>query len=150
MLFYKPFLNSFSRESDTFRQFAKVDSGFLAWDFWLKDKDDRLLASINRNFRGIGRELFTDTGMSILSLVNTFFYTPGGIVLTRKNQFAGQYVIRFDAAGTELDLAPGSNINVQGQTLVLPRSSDSGLTLDQRAMVSFLSVPCLQKVDLVN
>ncbi|KIR78601.1 hypothetical protein I306_04529 [Cryptococcus gattii EJB2] len=50
-----------SRESDTFRQFAKVDSGFLAWDFWLKEKDDRLLASINRNFRGIGRELFTDT-----------------------------------------------------------------------------------------
>ncbi|KIR39388.1 hypothetical protein I307_01265 [Cryptococcus deuterogattii 99/473] len=96
-----------SRESDTFRQFAKVDSGFLAWDFWLKGKDDHLLASINRNFRGIGRELFTDTG---------------------------QYVIRFDAAGTELDLAPGSNINVQGQTLVLPRSSDSGLTLDQRAM----------------
>lgn len=59
--------------------------------------------------------------------------------LTRKTKsHAGQYVIRFDAAGTELDLAPGSNINVQGQTLVLPRSSDSGLTLDQRAMVSFV------------
>lgn len=56
-----------SRESETFRQFAKVDSGFLAWDFWLKDKDDRLLASINRNFRGIGRELFTDTGTFILA-----------------------------------------------------------------------------------
>jgi hypothetical protein len=23
------------------RQFARIDSGFLAWDFWLKDKGDR-------------------------------------------------------------------------------------------------------------
>ncbi|WVQ66057.1 uncharacterized protein L199_004235 [Kwoniella botswanensis] len=95
------------REEETFKQFAKVDSGFLAWDFWLKDRDDRLVASINRNFRGIGRELFTDTG---------------------------QYVIRFDAAGTELDLPPGSNINVQGQSLILPEGKEGGLTLDQRAM----------------
>lgn len=62
--FCSPLIILLSRESETFRQFAKVDSGFLAWDFWLKDKDDRLLASINRNFRGIGRELFTDTGTS--------------------------------------------------------------------------------------
>ncbi|WWC65821.1 uncharacterized protein I303_108443 [Kwoniella dejecticola CBS 10117] len=94
-------------EDETFRQFAKVDSGFLAWDFWLKDRDDRLVASINRNFRGLGRELFTDTG---------------------------QYVIRFDAAGTELELPPGSNINVQGQTLILPEGKEGGLSLDQRAM----------------
>ncbi|WRT69687.1 uncharacterized protein IL334_006677 [Kwoniella shivajii] len=96
-----------TREEETFKQFAKVDSGFLAWDFWLKDRDDRLVASINRNFRGLGRELFTDTG---------------------------QYVIRFDAAGTELNLPPGSNINVQGQSLILPEGKEGGLTLDQRAM----------------
>lgn len=144
MLFCQPFSKLFSRESDTFRQFAKVDSGFLAWDFWLKGKDDHLLASINRNFRGIGRELFTDTGMSILLLVPCFF-SWGELF----NTIAGQYVIRFDAAGTELDLAPGSNINVQGQTLVLPRSSDSGLTLDQRAMVSFCPSR-VAKRDIVN
>ncbi|KAL7425159.1 hypothetical protein Q5752_000847 [Cryptotrichosporon argae] len=96
-----------SRESETYRQFARVDSGFLAWDFWLKDRDDRLVASINRNFRGIGREIFTDTG---------------------------QYVIRFDAAGTELDLPPGADATLQGQSLVLPDQGDNGLSLDQRAM----------------
>ncbi|WVQ79166.1 hypothetical protein IAT38_001262 [Cryptococcus sp. DSM 104549] len=96
-----------TREAETFKQFAKVDSGFLAWDFWLKDRDDRLVASINRNFRGLGREMFTDTG---------------------------QYVIRFDSAGTELDLAPGSSANVQGQSLILPKGAEGGLTLDQRAM----------------
>lgn len=68
-----------------------------------------LVASINRNFRGMGRELFTDTG---------------------------QYVIRFDSAGTELQLPPGSSANLQGQTLILPESDKGALTLDQRAMVS--------------
>jgi hypothetical protein len=104
-------------------QFGRIDAGFLAWDFWIKDRDDReqpylliynshipgLIGTINRNFRGIGRELFTDTG---------------------------QYVIRFDSAGMELDLPPGSELSMQGQKLILPTSGESGLTLDQRAMVS--------------
>ncbi|EIW71495.1 hypothetical protein TREMEDRAFT_67793 [Tremella mesenterica DSM 1558] len=96
-----------SRDEETFKQFARVDSGFLAWDFWLKDADNRLVASINRNFKGFGRELFTDTG---------------------------QYVIRFDSAGTELNLPPGSQLDVQGQSLILPKGREGGLTLDQRAM----------------
>jgi hypothetical protein len=29
------------RGEETFSQFARIDSGFLAWDFWLKDKQDR-------------------------------------------------------------------------------------------------------------
>lgn len=31
------------KDDEAFRQFARIDSGFLAWDFWLKDKDDREL-----------------------------------------------------------------------------------------------------------
>lgn len=68
-----------------------------------------LMATINRNFAGFGRELFTDTG---------------------------QYVIRFDAAGQELALPPGANAQVQGQSLIVPDRRKGGLTLDQRAMVS--------------
>ena len=49
----------------------------------------------------------------------------------------GQYVVRFDSAGTELDLPPGATANIQGQSLVLPEGREGGLTLDQRAMVSF-------------
>ena len=71
------------------------------------------MASINRNFRGLGREMFTDTG---------------------------QYVIRFDSAGTELDMPAGSEVNVQGQSLILPSGREGGLTLDQRAMVSWAVV----------
>ena len=29
------------RGEETFSQFARIDSGFLAWEFWLKDKQDR-------------------------------------------------------------------------------------------------------------
>lgn len=76
-----------------------------------EDKSDHqgIVASINRNFSGFGREIFTDTG---------------------------QYAIRFDSAGMELDMPPGSNVNVQGQSLVLQDEGKGGLTLDQRALVS--------------
>lgn len=30
-----------SKNEEDFKQFARIDSGFLAWDFWLKDRDDR-------------------------------------------------------------------------------------------------------------
>lgn len=35
------------RGEDTFKQFASVDSGFLAWDFWLKDADDRMASCLS-------------------------------------------------------------------------------------------------------
>ncbi|TFK42716.1 Scramblase-domain-containing protein [Crucibulum laeve] len=47
---------------DTYTQFAKVDSGFLAWDFRLHDARGEEIAFISRAFRGFGREIFTDTG----------------------------------------------------------------------------------------
>jgi hypothetical protein len=80
-----------------------------------------LVASINRNFAGFGRELFTDTG--------------GSSRQSRADRRTGQYVIRFDAAGTELQVPSGSDVTVQGQTLVLPEGDEAALTLDQRAMV---------------
>ncbi|CAD6262453.1 unnamed protein product [Miscanthus lutarioriparius] len=45
------------------RQFAVVENpGFWNWTFSLVDEDDKLLAQIDRNWRGIGFELFTDAG----------------------------------------------------------------------------------------
>lgn len=49
-------------EPSTFSQFAKVDSGFLAWHFQLLDGHGEEIAYIDRAFRGFGREVFTDTG----------------------------------------------------------------------------------------
>ncbi|THV07931.1 Scramblase-domain-containing protein [Dendrothele bispora CBS 962.96] len=49
-------------DTHTFSQIARVDQGFLAWDFSLQDAHAREIAFISRSFRGIGREIFTDTG----------------------------------------------------------------------------------------
>ncbi len=54
-------------ESDRFAQFAKIDGGFWAWHFTLRDSRGEELASINRAFRGFGREIFTDTGKLLMS-----------------------------------------------------------------------------------
>jgi len=40
----------------------------LSWDFTLADKAGHLIGSVNRNFRGFARELFTDTGAYVLRL----------------------------------------------------------------------------------
>lgn len=48
-------------EQGEFRQFAKVDSGFLAWDFFLQNEGDVNIGSIRKGWTGLGREFFTDT-----------------------------------------------------------------------------------------
>lgn len=57
-------------ETGLFHQFAEIDMGFLAWHFTLKDGQGLSIASVNRAFRGFGREIFTDTGQ--------YFVTFGG------------------------------------------------------------------------
>ncbi|KAJ8115456.1 hypothetical protein OPT61_g2907 [Boeremia exigua] len=49
-------------------QFARVDERFLSWDFSLLSEDNRLLGSVNRNFGGFAREIFTDTGVYALRM----------------------------------------------------------------------------------
>jgi hypothetical protein len=49
-------------EPDRFSQFAKIDEGFWAWHFTVRDSRGEEMASISRAFRGFGREMFTDTG----------------------------------------------------------------------------------------
>ncbi|CAI7626940.1 unnamed protein product [Penicillium glandicola] len=46
-----------------FNQFAYVDEPFLSWDFSLKSADNQLIGTVNRNFAGFAREIFTDTGV---------------------------------------------------------------------------------------
>uniref|UniRef100_A0A453CVI7 Phospholipid scramblase n=1 Tax=Aegilops tauschii subsp. strangulata TaxID=200361 RepID=A0A453CVI7_AEGTS len=66
------------------KQFAVVENpGFWNWTFTLIDEDENVLAQIDRNWRGIGFELFTD---------------------------AGQYAIRFGDDGQSSRLGLGSDI----------------------------------------
>lgn len=96
------------------RQFAAVDEPFLSWDFSLLDQNSRMVGSVNRNFRGFGREIFTDTG---------------------------SYILRMDAAGPETDteqadmaLRSGNALQPHAGTLG-SNSAEAGMTLDQRAVM---------------
>lgn len=55
-----------ARETETsdhhFTQFARIDEGLFSWHFTLRDRRGDEIASVERGFRGWGRELFTDTG----------------------------------------------------------------------------------------
>ncbi|CAK1366031.1 Phospholipid scramblase family protein [Cercospora beticola] len=50
------------------RQFAHVDEPFLSWDFTLRNESEETIGSVNRNFVGFAREIFTDTGVYALRM----------------------------------------------------------------------------------
>ena len=90
-----------------FSQFAYVDEPFLSWDFSLRSQDSRLIGSVNRNFAGFAREIFTDTGV---------------------------YALRMDAAG--LAEEPRHLISQTGHRALRTHCSPTvGMTLDQRAVM---------------
>ena len=87
-----------------FTQFAYVDEPFLSWDFSLLTADDKLIGSVNRNFAGFGREIFTDTGV---------------------------YALRMDSASARQGRPPHAETN--GETTAVD-SGGRGMTLDERAV----------------
>ena len=90
-----------------FDQFAYVNEPFLSWDFSLLSNEGGLIGSVNRNFAGFGREIFTDTGV---------------------------YALRMDSVG--LAQEPTHLISQTGQQSVgFQDPNDSGMTLDQRAVM---------------
>lgn len=44
-------------DPEVFTQLAKVDEGFLAWDFYLRDARGQEIASVRRAYGGLGREV---------------------------------------------------------------------------------------------
>jgi hypothetical protein len=62
------------------KQFAEIDSGFLAVDFEVRNEDGRRIASVNKDFTGFAREIFTDARQYVLRLDPSFNMTAEGIV----------------------------------------------------------------------
>ncbi|KAI9877373.1 MAG: Phospholipid scramblase 3 [Pleopsidium flavum] len=90
-----------------YSQFAFVDEPFLSWDFSLLSANSRLIGSVNRNFAGFGREIFTDTGV---------------------------YALRMDAAGIADE--PRHLISQTGKRNESSLDDKKvGMTLDQRAVM---------------
>jgi len=47
------------------KQFATVRAPVLAWDFEVRDDQQNMLASINKNWTGLGKELFLDVNQYV-------------------------------------------------------------------------------------
>ncbi|CAI5759691.1 unnamed protein product [Candida verbasci] len=78
-------------KTDDYNQFGEIDAPFLSFDFPIKDDKGKILASIDRNWVGLGREMFTDTGV---------------------------YILRFDPMSFQgLEQYYGNNISTKGVTL---------------------------------
>ncbi|KAJ8144708.1 hypothetical protein OY671_002210 [Metschnikowia pulcherrima] len=54
--------------TDEYNQFGSIDSPFLAFDFPVKNEAGDVIASVDRNWVGLGRELFTDSGVYIIRM----------------------------------------------------------------------------------
>jgi hypothetical protein len=63
------------------KQFAYIDGQLLTWDFYLLDESSNHVASINRNFAGFARELFTDTGEYAVRFGNMLNLDQRSVVL---------------------------------------------------------------------
>ncbi|KAL4747579.1 Scramblase-domain-containing protein [Aspergillus terricola var. indicus] len=65
-----------NRDFGEYNQFAYVDEPFLSWDFSLRSADSRLIGSVNRDFVGFAREIFTDTGVYALRMDSAVHKSP--------------------------------------------------------------------------
>lgn len=54
--------------TDLYEQFGAIDAPFLSFDFPVTNEAGDVIASVDRNWVGLGRELFTDTGVYIIRM----------------------------------------------------------------------------------
>lgn len=54
--------------TDEYNQFGLIDAPFLAFDFPVRNEEGDVIASVDRNWVGLGRELFTDSGVYIIRM----------------------------------------------------------------------------------
>ncbi|KAK6422463.1 hypothetical protein LTR95_016678 [Oleoguttula sp. CCFEE 5521] len=78
-------------------QFAAIDAQMLSWDFNLTSNDSKTIGAVNRNFRGFGREIFTDTGAYALRM-------DSASQTSALETSSGQGVARYEKEATSLTL----------------------------------------------
>ena len=83
-------------ETERRRQFAKIDGGFWTWNFTLEDERGGVLGNVDRNFRGFGREIFTDTGQYVIRMDATEGQVRGMTLDERAVTLAAAVSIDFD------------------------------------------------------
>lgn len=65
--------------TDEYNQFGAIDAPFLSFDFPVKNYQGDVIGSVDRNWVGLGRELFTDTGVYIIRMDPASFAGLGNL-----------------------------------------------------------------------
>lgn len=55
-------------EKEEYEQFGMIDAPFLSFEFPVNNESGEVIGSVDRNWVGLGRELFTDTGVYIIRM----------------------------------------------------------------------------------
>lgn len=55
-------------QSNEYNQYGEIDAPFLSFDFPVRNGNGDVIASVDRNWVGLGREMFTDTGVYIVRM----------------------------------------------------------------------------------
>lgn len=66
-------------EPDHYNQFGEIDSPFLSFDFPIRNHNGDVIGSVDRNWVGLGREFFTDTGVYIIRMDPASFEGMGNM-----------------------------------------------------------------------
>lgn len=86
-------------------QFAEIDTGFLGVDFNMIDEEGRRIASVNKDFTGFAREIFTDARQYVLRLDPSFSLSADGLVKDSSAVSAGDYVATNNKDARKLTLS---------------------------------------------
>ncbi|KAF9338302.1 hypothetical protein BGZ91_008931 [Linnemannia elongata] len=121
-------------------QFAHIDGGFLALDFDMQDEQGRPMASVNRNFVGFARELFTDSGQYALrfdaAVIQDLQQEQGLGATTATAATASSSGTPSTAADGGKNLQEAKEIQAaKDESALAQLESRGGLTLDQRAIM---------------
>ncbi|BFZ58365.1 hypothetical protein PYCC9005_005427 [Savitreella phatthalungensis] len=120
-------------------QFGAVDEPPLSWDFSVLGEGGKLLGSVNRNMRGLMRELFSDTGHYVLRMdaasPRTTNLSTSGIVASPAAA-SGEAAEARDAiaATAHRQVLNQANNTTQGQTALATVPTRS-MSLDERAVL---------------
>lgn len=126
-----------ARPESRMAQFGVIDEPTLSWDFSALDEEGRLLGSINRNMRGLVRELFTDTGhyvvrMDAASAKTTNLSTSGALVAQPQTQEAAEARDAIANTGHRSLLTTAAASNAGG---ALANIEKRPMNLDERAVL---------------
>ncbi|KAF9962899.1 hypothetical protein BGZ65_007293 [Modicella reniformis] len=123
-------------------QFARIDGGFLALDFDMQDEQGKIVASVNRNFVGFARELFTDSGQYALRFDAAVIQDLqleqglGATQATLSSSSGTTTTLTNSSSSGEQDLQRAKEIQAnKDEKAIAQLESRGGLTLDQRAIM---------------